>query len=31
MSGLHPDADLPHTLGHAFETFEAIRQLARLY
>ena len=26
-----PDADLPHVLGHAFDTFEAIRRLARRY
>lgn len=29
MPDLHPHADMPHVLGHAFDTFEAIRQLAR--
>jgi hypothetical protein len=31
MTGLSPDADLRLALGDAFETFEAIRQLARRY
>jgi len=31
MPDLGPDADLPQILGNAFETFEAIRQLARSY
>jgi hypothetical protein len=31
MTDLSPNDNLPQTLGHAFETFEAIRQLARHY
>jgi len=29
MPDLRPDAGVPHVLGHAFDAFEAIRQLAR--
>jgi hypothetical protein len=31
MRDLDPDIDRPQTLGHAFETFEAYRRLARRY
>lgn len=31
MTGLSPDSDLAQALGEAFESFEAIRQLARRY